>query len=114
MKFKATLFLSTSLILSGCGEVQTIGTAIGIPSSTLGSITGVLNTVYTDGQLFCTTTSGVVGVVDATTGQAYTVTNKPAATVSKVCNTVYPGSFAVDTPGSPSSVPVVTVVPPVS
>jgi hypothetical protein len=63
-----------------------------------------------DGQLFCAVAGQTIGVIDATTGKNYVVTNKAASTVASVCSLVAPGSFPVVPPVT--VVPSVAVIPP--
>ncbi len=86
-----------------------IALVVGLAGCQKASTVGLLNDVSTAGQLFCSTPSGVVGIVDGVTGQAWQVTGQSAQVVSDVCKLVYPTAIPVNTPAVPSSVPSVTV-----
>lgn len=111
MRKLATLFLAGSL--AGCAaQTAAVLTAAGISASTVGNIVNIINTAYETGQLFCQTQAGVVGIVDASTGKSYNVTNKTAAEVAKVCGIL--NGIPVNTPSQPTQVAAVTVALPAS
>lgn len=76
----------------------------------------VLNTSVTGAQAFCGRASilgpAVVALIDASTGKAYEVTGRTAASVAAACAIV--GGIPVVPPAVPAAVPAVAVkVPPV-
>lgn len=104
------------LLLGGCTPAGVagatgIGAALGVGASSVATAANVLNTAYQDGQLFCAAEGSVVAVVDATTGKAYVVTNKSAATVAAVCKLIAPGGIPVVPPSQPSQTPAVAIIP---